>query len=89
MCPSPPKPPGPSGDVPVPSNCSDHTGERHWPAWSLKGEGYFIQLSDLHVDMKYTVLCSDPHDDYWLVNDLSLLEIGWYEQCMRSTIVLS
>jgi hypothetical protein len=64
LCPQPPAPPKPSGDVPMPSNCSDRSGERQWPTWDQHGQGYFIQISDLHVDMKYSVgsnsVCGEP-----------------------------
>lgn len=65
MCDAPPPPSPAPHYVPVPSNCSDHSGERAWPSWKLTtGTGYFLQMSDIHVDLKYTVgansACGEP-----------------------------
>lgn len=50
LCPAPPPPPKPSGNIPMPSNLSNHAGERAWPSWQgLKGKGTFVQVSDIHI----------------------------------------
>jgi hypothetical protein len=67
QCARPPPPPEPCapGQVPVRTDISNRSGERVWPSWSLKtGRGYFVHLSDVHVDLHYqpntNTNCGEP-----------------------------
>lgn len=46
--------------TPIRSDISDTRNERHWPSWKhhyINGNndnnGYFIQISDIHLDLQY------------------------------------
>jgi len=53
VCDEPPEREIPTEPV-VPSDLSDLSGEKAWPAWDQGGDvGYFLQITDVHLDKKY------------------------------------
>jgi sphingomyelin phosphodiesterase len=66
LCPNPVNPISHLPDyIPVRSNLSDFRGQTRWPSWENNtGSGYFIQLSDIHLDLLYSVgsntNCGEP-----------------------------
>jgi sphingomyelin phosphodiesterase len=64
LCPAPTPTPVEPG-VPVPSNLSDSSGQKHWSFWNLtSGTGTFVHISDIHLDELYTTgsntQCGEP-----------------------------
>jgi sphingomyelin phosphodiesterase len=64
-CPAPPSSPTFPVGLPVKANLTNFNGQKIWPSWKLtSGQGYFIHLSDIHLDLWYslgsTVNCGLP-----------------------------
>ncbi len=87
ICPSKPETPIPNTPQ-ILSNLSNLNGEKDWYNWNnLTGSGYFIHVTDFHIDSKYKEgissnctlpLCCRVQEGSVLLNNTSKLSAGYW-----------